>query len=72
MGDEIPCRSVTPHYDRESAVFRCRFCKQGIYQGELFYDIYGEKFHTDCVSENYTAREMLELVGIKEEIAQVI
>lgn len=49
-------------------VYECEYCGKPIREGEEFYRIGAEFYHTDCV-ENLTAFDVLEAIGINEEIA---
>ena len=69
MGENIPSRHIKCTSFEKPFLFRCDCCGKGIYNGEFFYNIDGKNFHSECISENYTTAEILELVGIKKEIA---
>lgn len=70
MENDIPSRVSI--YTQRPFLYHCHACKQKIYNGDIFYNVCGKQFHKDCIEENYTTREILTLVGIKEEIAQAI
>lgn len=52
------------------AVHRCKRCKEGITEGEEFYDIDGEYYHVECVEEDMSVTEILRLLGIVPEMEE--
>jgi hypothetical protein len=58
-----------PYDEGKPFLFLCQECKQGIYDGDIFYNIDGKFFHKNCIEDNYTPVDILKLVGIKEKTA---
>lgn len=50
-------------------VYECAYCGKMINEGEEFYRIGAECYHSDCVSEALSVYDVLEFFGIHEEIA---
>lgn len=46
-----PCHPRCPNAPDPPAVFICSGCGKTIYEGEDYYDILGEQFCEDCVSD---------------------
>ena len=49
--------------------FVCEQCEQGIYNGERYYEIDGKRYHKDCLIDNFSTLELLELIEIRAKIA---
>ena len=50
-------------------VFICPKCGEAIAQGEEKYSIGGNYYHATCVTEDCCVLEVLDMLGIKREIA---
>lgn len=50
-------------------VYECTYCGEMIKEGEEFYRIAGEFYHADCLEKALDVYDLLELLGINEEIA---
>ena len=66
-----PHRSGCPNAPEEKpkGVYECAYCGNMINEGEEFYNIGAECYHSDCVSEALSVYDVLEFFGIHEEIA---
>ncbi|GFI61893.1 hypothetical protein IMSAG049_01064 [Clostridiales bacterium] len=64
----LPHLPGCPGEPEPRAVHRCKRCKEGITEGEEFYDIDGEYYHVECLEE-MTVAEILSLLGIDKEEA---
>ena len=60
--------SWCPYNDSEET-FTCGCCDEGICEGEEYIEINGKHYHKECLLENYCAMELLEMFGVKVEIA---
>ena len=49
---------------------RCAFCGGGVSQGHKYYFIKDAVFHLDCLQDNYSAKEILKLLGVMESTAK--
>ncbi|MBQ7353153.1 MAG: hypothetical protein IJW54_04020 [Clostridia bacterium] len=45
---------------------RCKVCGQIIHLGESYFSLSSSFFHSDCLLDNYTVSEVLELLSIEE------
>lgn len=50
-------------------IFICPFCGEIIAEGERYYELNGKRYHADCVNDNLCVIEVLDILGIKREIA---
>lgn len=50
-------------------VYECSYCGETIKDGDWFYRIGSEFYHSECLKEGLTATDVLEAIGIEEEIA---
>lgn len=58
-----PCHSRCPN-SKEKIACRCVACKEAIFEGEEYADVYGEAYHIECL-ENLDINEMKELFDFK-------
>ena len=67
----LPHRPGCPNAPEEKpkGVYECAYCGNMINEGEEFYNIGAEFYHSDCVSEALSVYDVLEAFGIHEEIA---
>jgi hypothetical protein len=61
--------SGCPNAPEPPAIYTCSCCNEGITVGDEYAEIEGEYYHSECLS-CYTAKEILELVGIAVQEAQ--
>ncbi|MGM9645284.1 MAG: LIM domain-containing protein [Eubacteriales bacterium] len=54
---------------KDEFVFVCEECKEGIYSGEKYYEINGKRYHRDCLLDNFSTHELLELINKKANTA---
>lgn len=47
----------------------CAYCGEEITNGEEYYSLSSNHFHSDCLLDNYSLPEALELLGIDKETA---
>lgn len=47
----------------------CQLCKEEIFEGDTFYKIKGQRYHSSCLTEAYTKEELLALLDVKPQIA---
>lgn len=50
-------------------VYECSYCGETIKDGDWFYRIGSEFYHSECLKEGLTATDVLEAIGIEEEMA---
>lgn len=49
------------------SVHRCAFCGDGIFHGHKYYFIKDRAFHSQCLTDNMSIKEVLSLLGIEEK-----
>lgn len=57
-------------YNDSKRIFTCACCDEGICDGEKYIKINGKYYHEECLAENYSMSEILEMFGAKVEIAR--
>jgi hypothetical protein len=65
-----PCLNGCPNQPEPEAVYTCSSCKEGIFDGEEYAEIDGSYYHLECLNDNYTIRELLNLLDIQVETAE--
>ncbi len=45
------CPSRCPNYKETPVVYWCNECKEAIYDGEIYYNVYGKKFCEECIED---------------------
>lgn len=67
----LPHRAGCPNEPETEArgVYECTYCGKPIREGEEFYRIGAEFYHSHCVEKALTVFDVLEALGINEEIA---
>ena len=66
---QSPCSSGCPNCEPEKRVFTCRGCGDGIYKGDKYMTISGEKYHADCVNDLSPLVILQRHFGARMEIA---
>lgn len=64
----LPHLPGCPAAPEPRAVHRCKYCGDGIVEGEEFYDIDGVFYHVECLEEMGVIK-ILRLLGIEMEEA---
>lgn len=62
-------QNVTKEKYNDSFAFVCEQCKEGIYNGERYYEINNKHYHRDCLLDNFSTSELLELMKSEAKIA---
>ena len=60
---------MTGKKDNDKFTFVCEQCKEGIYNGERYYEINNKHYHRDCLLDNFSTSELLELMKSEAKIA---
>ncbi len=63
-----PCHSQCPNYEPR-AFYICDICGDPIVAEDEFVEIDDKYYHIDCLNDNYTPSEILEMLGISTRIA---
>lgn len=50
------------------AIYKCPDCESWIYEGDSYVEIGDKYYHTECI-DNMSVWEVLELIGIKADVA---
>ena len=50
-------------------IFICPLCGEIIAKREGYYDLNGKRYHDTCVNNDLCVTEVLDILGIKSEIA---
>lgn len=56
-------------YLPQSCKLMCQCCGESINKGEGYYSLEDNHFHSDCLLDNYSAYDVLSILGIEERIA---
>ena len=62
-------QNVTKEKYNDRLAFVCEQCKEGIYNGERYYEINNKHYHRDCLLDNFSTSELLELMKSEAKIA---
>ncbi|MBQ7907001.1 MAG: DUF2175 family protein [Clostridia bacterium] len=54
----------------ELSVHRCALCGDGIFWGHKYFFIKDRAFHSQCLQENLSVKEVLSLLGVEEKTAE--
>ena len=46
-----PCLSRCPNAPEPEAVYKCAYCKEGIIEGDEYFEYDGKYYHEDCFGE---------------------
>ena len=46
-----PCDSRCPNAEEPEPLCHCKYCKEGIYEGDEYAEIDGDYYHEDCLSD---------------------
>ena len=63
-----PCHPSCPNAVPEKSVATCPYCDEPIYAGEDVFELNGELYHEDCVSD-MPVSQLLAMFGVEREVA---
>jgi len=57
-----------PHATEPQAIYTCSTCREHIFEGEEYYELDENFYHTDCLSEEVAANFIKEFFPVSEMI----
>lgn len=64
-----PCHPQCPNAPEPEAVYKCKYCGEGIVEGEEYVEIDGEYYHRDDCIEDVALGLLFEKLGLETEVA---
>lgn len=64
-----PCHPLCPNAPEQKAVYKCKYCCEGIVEGDEYVEIDGEYYHRDSCIEDIALELLYEKLDLHTEVA---